>query len=285
MLAPRLAIDLSGDVARMLVGNAGGPMRYAVAALPADSMRNGSVEDSGAVAKVLRQLLATATITETRAMIAASDSLASSRVLSFAKDTTEPKIDAAIRAQLPEDGPRMGIRRQELTPNGTERRVYAVAFDRSKVQGLAATVRLAGLEPAVVDLKSLCVARVAALPACMVLDLTANPADVYLIDDSVPRLWHSFQADLESRGDLPNRLAAGIRTVLNYYVRQTSGAAFDPEAPILIAGESSLPAGCAEEVGRMVGRPIKNFPTPPRVPPEIPHEAYLACLGLIMRRR
>lgn len=285
IVSPRLAIDLSGNVIRIIFGSPGGDMRCAEAPAPPGSMAGGSVHDSAAVAQALRQLLARAEIRENRALIAASDALASFRVLSFAKDATEPKIDAAVRSQLPADGNRMGFQRQELTVNGSERTIYAVAFDRQKVQKLAATVRLAGLEPAVAELKSLCVARMAPLPSCVVLDLTVEPAEVFLIDRALPRLWHSFKVDPENSENAYGRVASGLRTVLGYYKRQPGGTEFGPEVPILVTSEEVLPPRNRDAVETLVGHPIREMPTPSRVDSEIPYGTYMACVGLLMRRR
>jgi hypothetical protein len=285
VVAPRLAIDLSGNVIRLIFGSPGGPMRFAEAPAPPGSISDGTVEDAAAVAGVLRQLLARAEVKETRAMIAASDSLASFRVLSFAKDTTEPKIDAYVRAQLPADGSRMGFQRQEMTVNGSERTIYAVAFDRHKIQALATAVRQAGLEPSVAELKSLCVARMAPLPACVVLDLTVDPAEVFLIDRSLPRLWHTFRADPENGEEAYGRVAAGLRTVLGYYKRQPGGMEFGPEVPILVASEEALPPRGRDTVETLIGHPIREMPVPTRVASEIPYGTYIACVGLLMRRR
>ncbi len=218
-------------------------------------------------------------------MIAASDSLASFRILRFAKDITEPKIEAFVRTQLPADGIRVGVQRHELSANGAERTVYAVAYDRPKVQELAAAVRLAGLEPTVVELKSLCLVRATPVAACVVLDLDADPFEVFLIDDSLPRLWHSFRVDLQAADEVPRKVASAIRAALTFYERQPGGNSFSPEAPVLVSGGQSLPPLSAAVVETLVGHPIRALPPPPRVPPEIEHGAFLACLGLIMRRR
>lgn len=284
MLTTHLAIDLSGTSIRVLVGNLGDRMRCAAAPAPPGSMIGGSVVDGSALAPVLKQLVARAEVKETRAMVAASDSLASFRVLSFARDATDSKIDSFVRAELPTDGARMAFQRHELTHNGGERTVYAVAYDRPKVQALAAMVRLAGLEPTVVELKSLCVARVAPLPTCVVLDMTADPAEVFLIEGSLPRLWHSFRADLET-GAGSDEIVAGLRTVLNFYKRQPAGKDFGPNVPIFVSADQPLSSHGAAAVESLLGHPVLALPAPPRVAAEIRHGTFLACLGLIMRRR
>jgi hypothetical protein len=285
MVPPRLAIDLSGGIIRVLEGSPGGSMRSGEAATPPGSMTGGSVMDAGAVAKVLRQLLARTEVGETRALIAASDSLASFRVLNFAKDATEQDIEATVQAQLPTDTARMGIHKQRLSRNGTSTTIYAVAFDRGAVQSLAATARLAGIEPSAVELKSISVARVAPIATCVILDLAAEPAEVFLIDANLPRLWHCFKSKLESGDDDVAKVAAGLRTVLDFYKRPPSGTAFSREVPVLITGEHSLPSKAVASLEHLVGHPVGMLPAPARVPAEIRHGAFLACLGLIMRRR
>lgn len=270
---------------RVVEGSLGGPMRSGEAATPPGSMTGGSVTDGGAVAKVLRQLLARTEVTETRALIAASDSLASFRVLSFAKDTSEHEIEATVQMQLPTDSGRMGVHRHQLSRNGAATTIYAVAFDRAAIQSLAATARLAGVEPTVVELKSISVARAAPMASCVILDLASEPAEVFLIDANLPRLWHSFKAKFETGDDDVGKIAAGLRTVLNFYKRPPLGADFGQDVPVLISGDHSLPSNAVATLEHLLGHPVGVVPAPARVPAEIRHGTYLACLGLIMRRR
>jgi hypothetical protein len=281
----RLAIDLSGGMIRVLEGNPGGPMRSGEAAAPPGSITGGSVTDSGAVAKALRQLLARTEITETRALIAASDSLASFRVLSFADDAGQQEIETTVQRLLPTDSGRMAVHRHQLGRNGGSTTIYAVAFDRAAIQALAATARLAGVEPAAVELKSISVARLAPMPSCVVLDLAVEPAEVFLIDASLPRLWHSFKAKLENGDEDVGKIAAGLRTVLNFYKRPPSGATFGPEVPVLISGDHSLTAQAAVALEDLIGHRVGVLQAMARVPGGIRYGTYLACLGLIMRRQ
>ena len=284
MTTSRLAIDISGPMIRILVGTPGGPMRCAEAPAPAGALRGGAVEDSSAVASVLRQLLARAEVKETRAVIAASDSLASFRVFSVAADFTDAKIDSLVEAELPGEGARMGRKRIEVAAMGEARTVYAVAFDRPKIQSLAATVRLAGLEPLVVELKSLCLARTVIEPACLVLDLGSDPAEILLIDGYMPRVWHSFKVDLESTDKVIEKSAVALRAVLTFYKRQRGDGDFSPDAPVFITPEQSLSSSGAAALETEIGFPVRAVPPPRRVDPDIRHASFLVCIGLLMRR-
>ncbi len=178
----------------------------------------------------------------------------------------------------------MGRKRIELATNGDERTIYAVAFDRPKIQSLAATVRLAGLEPTAIELKSLCVARSLIEPACLVLDLGSDPAEILLIDGNLPRIWHAFNVDLESPESVIEKSVSALRSVLSFYKRQQGGD-FSPDAPAFVNTEQSPSSGSLAVIEDRIGYRFEAFPVPPRVDPEIRHASFLACIGLIMRRR
>lgn len=269
----------------MVAGAPGGPMRTAQAPAPSGTITTSSVRDTAALSEVIHQLAVRLEVKETKAMIAASDSLASFRVLSFPRELTQQKIDALVHAQLPSDGSRMGIQQVDVTVNGSERTVFALAFDRPKVQALAAAVRQAGLEPTVVEIKSLCIARIAPQPSCIVVDLTDEPAEAFLIDRSLPRLWHTFKVDGDGAGESVKRLSAGLAVLVGFYRRLAGGGELGPDVPALIASEQPGAPFPLTALEQQVGRPVRSMPLPPRVAADFSHGPYLACLGLLMRRR
>jgi hypothetical protein len=279
----RLAIDLSGGLIRVLQGAIGQTMRCGSGGSPAGAVVGGRIVDPGAVATALRQLLARTDITETRAVIAASDSIATFRVMRFPPATTDQAIDSAVAKELPLDPERMATRWVALNSTDHHRAIYAVAWDRSLVKNLTDAAKAAGLEATAVDLKSACVARAVAPPSCVVLDMTSNPVDVILIDDHVPQVWHSFELNVPAGEDLVPALAAPLQTVLRFSKRRRD-AVFGSRAPVLISGEQVLPSQVITKLSELVGQPVEPVPSPPRVPAEVRHMTYLTCLGLIMRR-
>ncbi len=117
MVPSRLAVDLSGGTLRVLEGMPGGPMRCGESAAPAGALEGGRVLDAAALGQALRQLLARSEISTTRALIAASDVIASFKVLTFPKGTPDPEIDVAVKAQLNMGSDRMAARHIEIPGN------------------------------------------------------------------------------------------------------------------------------------------------------------------------
>ena len=279
----RLAVDLTGSIIRVVDGALGGPMRCGSGGTPAGSLVEGKVVDANAVGSALRQLLARTEISPTKALIAASDAVATFRVFRLPRSAREQDVDAAVAKELPLDPERMSTRWLDLNPDSEERLIYAVAWDRFLVKNITDAARAGGLEPIAVDLKSACIARAVSEPACVVLDTSSDPVEILLIDGHVPRVWHSFKLADPVGDDAVPIMASSLKTVLRFYTRQRD-AEFRPTAPVLISGEQALPSQVTARLAQMLERPVAPLPIPARVSSEIRHATYLTCLGLIMRR-
>jgi hypothetical protein len=278
----RLALDLSGGTLRVLEGMPGGPMRCGESAAPEGVLDGGRVKDAEALGQAIRQLLARSEIASTRALIAASDVIASCRLLTFPKGTSDADIDAAVKRQLNMGSDRMAARHIEVAGRQEDRTIFAAVWDRNQVLAIASAARHAGLEPAAVDLKSLCVARAITVASCILLDMTADPCEAVLIEDRVPRTAHSFR--LESGGDLALALANGLKPALAFQ-RRSGATGFGPDSPILVRSDQVLPSLLTGRLEQLTGHPVDPLPRPPRVDPDVRFVPYLTCIGLVMRRR
>src|SRR3982074_2251351 len=154
----RLALDLSGGSLRVLEGAPGGPMRCGEAAPPPGAFEAGRVLDPAALGQAIRQLLARSEISTTRALIAASDAIASFRVLTFPNGTPDSEIGDAVRGRLNLGSDRMAMRHIEIPSDGEGRTIFATVWDRSQVQAIAAGGGDAGVETARVGPQAPCMA-------------------------------------------------------------------------------------------------------------------------------
>ena len=259
-------------------------MRCGSSSVPESASAGGKVADAAHVARALKSLLARTEITQTHALVAVGDAVATFRILHLPLTSTPRDVDAAIARELPFDPQRMATRWLDVGgARGQQRVVYAAAWDQALVKNITEAIKLAGLEPVVVELKSASLARTAPVPACVILDLASDPAEIILIDNHLPRIWHNTKINEPITDDAASVLAAPLRTILRFYRRQSDGE-FAPGAPVFISSEQALPAQLFSELAELVGQPVQALPVPARVPPQVRHSTYLACLGLLMRR-
>jgi hypothetical protein len=278
----RLAIDLSGSSIRVLEGAPGGAMRCAETSVSPRALAGGRVVDPGLLGHALRNLLVKHDFGKSRALVAAGDAVATFRVLDFPSGTHDAEVDAAVKAELPPGDARLGLRHVEVSNGAEGRTVYAMVWDRGQVEAISVAVKEGGLDPAVVDLKSLCLARAVPMRSFVLVDVTSHPGEVVLIDDRLPRVRHTF--DVEPDGDVAAAMTAAIKPVLSFYrpVRPTD---FGPETPILLRSDGAPPPAVVRRLEQLIGRPVEAVPRPQRIDPDIDHSPYLTCIGLTMRRR
>lgn len=262
----------------------GGPLWTGSAVAPDGAIEGGKVRDPAAVASALKQLLARNEIVATRALVAASDAVASFRVLKLPGASDDSLVESTVARELPNDPQRLDTRWVQVRSTPQIREVFAAAWDRGLVANLVEAIRLAGLQAAVVELKSACVARTVLAPSCVLVDLSADPIEIFLIDDFVPQVWHSVPADASSGEQLDSLLAPALRSVLRFYKGRRVGS-FGNDLPVLISGEQAVPSLVMGRLSELVDHPVQPLPAPPRIPGDLRHATYLACLGLIMRRR
>lgn len=258
-------------------------MRSGSAGTPPGAVVDGRVLDPTAVGIALKQLLARNEISDTHAFVAVSDAVATFRVLKFALTSSDSEIDSAVGRELTLDPSRMATRWFDVGSTLELRDVYAATWDRALVKNVAEAARLGGLDPVVVELKSACVARAVSEPSCVVLDTSSDPMEMFLIDSSLPQVWHCFHADASLGDDLASALAGPLRSVFRFYKRRR-GTNFGPDSPVLIAGEQMLPTQVVARLTDMVEHPVRELPMPARIPSDLRFTTYLTCLGLIMRR-
>jgi hypothetical protein len=261
----------------------GGAMRCGTASLPEGASSGGKVLDPAVVAQYLRLLLARTEIAETHAVVAVGDAVATFRILRLPAAATDREVDAAVSHELPLDPERLATQWVDVTTTRDRRVIYAVAWDRALVKSITDTVKLAGLDAAVVDLKSACLTRTVSEPSCVILDLSSNPVEIVLVDEHMPQIWHGFDLKVPVSEDIAPALAAPLNSVLRFHKRGRE-AGFKATSPILVSGEQELQPQVLTHLSELVHQPVRLLPEPPRVPPYVRHSTYLTCLGLIMRR-
>lgn len=258
-------------------------MRCGSAALPDKSLVAGKVANPAAVGQTLKQLIARTEIEETRALVAVSDSTASFRVLHLPAGTTDQDVGAAVSRELPLDPERIATRWIDVGGGGASRVVYAVAWDRAQIKGITDSLKLAGMDAIVVELKSASLARTVTARSCIVVDLASNPVEIVVVDRHLPQLWHGFELNLPRTDDIVSALEGPLRSVLRFYGRSRDHE-FASDSPVLVSSEQVLPAQFLAQLAEVLRLPVQPLAPPPRVSPQVRHSTYLTCLGLIMRR-
>src|ERR1700682_2376598 len=110
-------------------------MRCGSGGTPAGSLVDGKVVDASAVGSALRQLLARTEIENTQAFIAASDAVATFRVLKLPLASSDQDVDGAVARELPLDPERMATRWIDVSWTENHRLVFGGGGGAAVVHG------------------------------------------------------------------------------------------------------------------------------------------------------
>jgi Type IV pilus assembly protein PilM len=273
-----VCLDFSLDRLAAVEVAEGRVVKWTVQPLVAGSLRGGDPIDTEQLAGELKSALARAGITARKARIAISDDAAVVRVISVPR-MPKRHLGSAIRFLSEQETPfpagRASLAWHVIERGQNTTRIYLAAAWKDVVQRLADAVRAAGLEPEVIEPRSLAVNRAIGRDDAIIIDAGEMVARLTYVSrtetpfaDQVPVLgdgkWGAANLMLERalrshRGTVPNVLLAG----------DFEAAASSPEAALLSVSAHTASAAL-------------NGHGPAR-PAGMPGGALLGPLGLAVR--
>lgn len=278
---PIVCLDFSRDRLTALEVAEGAVTRWTSRPLVEDALRSGDPMLPGYMAESLRQALTHASIGARRARIALPDEATVSRQLTLppmAGRDLARAMHYAAEKHIPFsiDRARWAWDVIDRTSEGTV--VYLVATWRDVVDRYAEITRTAGLEPEVLEPRTLAVARALDQEQALVLDADRRRLHALLVVTGQP----TYVDEVLVGNVVEDRREALDRLLQRAYRYQSSmNGAAGRLAPVLLAGgleHAELPLPVA-------ARPVSDVLNGqlPRIPVGFQPGAYLANLGLSMR--
>jgi type IV pilus assembly protein PilM len=278
---PVVCLDFGRDRLTALEVAGGSVSRWVSRPLPDDALRNGDPILPGFVAEVVRQTLGRAGMRARRAHIALPDEATVSRQLTLPPMPNRDLVRAmhfAAEKHVP-----FPIERARWAWDVVQRgrggiTVYLVATWRDVVDRYVEVCRGAGLEPEVLEPRSVAVARALDQEQALVLDAGERRLHVTLFMPGQP----TYVDEVAVGSIVPDQREALDRLLQRAYRHQSTVAGTAGRlAPVLLAGELEY----AELELPVAGRPVSEvlngqLPTAPR---GFRPGAYLANIGLSMK--
>jgi hypothetical protein len=275
---PFVCLDFSLDRLAAVEVADGQVVRWIVQTLAAGSLRGGDPVDPKELGVQFKTALARAGITAKKARIAISDDAAVVRVVEIPK-IPKRHMAGAIRYLSEQETPfppgRASLawdvveRRQDIT------RVYLAAAWRDVVQRLAEAARGAGLDPKVMEPRSLAVIRAIGRDQVFVLDA----------GERLARLTYVSRAETPFTDQVPI-LGDGKWEAASLMLRRALRGQRAATPPVLLAGEleegANRPESAILGVSAQPASAAVNGHGPAR-PSDLPSGALLAPLGLAIR--
>lgn len=274
---------------RLLVARGRRILRWGSAALPAGIVRNGQIVEPVAFGQELARLLGQVRGPRRRAVVGLSGQRAIVRILTL-PDVPARMLAEAVqreaRRELPLPLDELYLSWQPLGNHSAPRRqVFALGIPRDGLDNAILGLRKAGVRPVAMDLNALALVRAANLPDVLLANVEAEAVSVVLARGFVPYLVRSVAwpggADHPS-AERAGYLIAEIQRTLDFY-SSTQAAAHPPWSPVVcLSGALGADAELRAQVE--AHWPLIEPAPPLTVPADLPLLAYLANIGLVLKR-
>jgi len=174
---------------------------------------------------------------------------------------------------------------QLLPGQGDEQSYFLLGVPRNLVDALEDTLKIAGIEPYLMDLQSLALARAANRRDAIVVNMEPDCFDIVFIANGIPAVIHTIvpRSEGATLEDNIRRLADELTKTAAFYQSHHPESPLNPATPLLLTGELSLEAPAGGLLQSEIEYPIESLVPPVDSPPELPVASYITNIGLALK--
>ena len=273
---------------RLLVANGKRVEKWAHLPLEPGLVSDGVIVDEEKVAAKIKELLKAQRVNTKKVAAALSGLNCLTRPITLPQLPKELLAEAVTREAeriLPVPLMQLYISWQIIPTTGEEMQVFLAASLRNAADALIKTLRRAGLDPYIIDLKPLALARVANKPTAIIVDAQPTELDIIIMVDGIPQPVRGVS--LPSKAStlsekLPSILEELERTI-KFYNTSHSEKPLDPSTPIFVSGELAQEPEACQSLASTLKYPVLPISPPLECPDGLDPSQYMTNIGLALK--
>jgi len=174
---------------------------------------------------------------------------------------------------------------QIISESDSETRVFLVATRRKATDALLKTLKQAGLDPYLLDLKPLVLARIVTKPTAIIVDIQPAEFDIVIMRDGIPQPVRSIPIPDKT---LPwqenfNKLREDLDRTIRFYNSNNPENQLSSEVPIYISGEPSRDPELCQAISSEFGHPALPLQSSLKYPRQFDPSRYMVNIGLALK--
>jgi len=162
--------------------------------------------------------------------------------------------------------------------------IYLAASPRNSLDSLISTLRKAGLDPYLMDLKPLAIARTTTESRAIVIDLQPSNFDIVVMMEAIPGVLRSLslprEASLEEKAHV---VREELDRAITFYNSGHMDKPIEATVPLLVSGELAQQEDIWKLLVGRSERPVQTLPLPIETPEGFPSGQYTANIGLALK--
>lgn len=273
---------------RLLVAKGKRVKQWADLPLEPGLVRDGVVVDEAKVAAGIKELLEAQKVKVTKVIAGLSGLHCVFRVI------TVPRLPKAVLAEavkreaekviaVPLE--QLYLSWQIISTSKEELTVFLAVFPQDAANSLIRTLRLAALDPYLIDLKPLALARLVGMPTAVIANVQATEVDIVVMVDKVPQVIRTLSLPGEAQS-WPEKLPLikeELDRTLKFYDSSHSANPLDAGVPIFVSGELAQESEACTSLANELERPVSPLSPPLQCPEGLPAGQYVVNVGLALK--
>lgn len=278
-----VTLDIEDSSIRLMVVE--GKQVKAAASLPLEPglVRDGVIVDTATVGRKISELMSSLNVTEKNVVVAISGIHSIYRVISLPRLPSKLLDEAARREMerlMPVPLSELYTFWQAVTTSDIETVICLIGLPRNTVDAMMQTLKQAGLESSIMDVRPLALARVIDEKDALVINAGDTGFDIVVIADGIPELLRSlgFSAEATSVSDKIAEVLEELDRTVAFYNSSHKGNPITERTATFVSGE----------LGDMLAQRLSYRVKP--LPPLLFHShdfnvsLYAANIGLALKR-
>jgi len=242
-----------------------------------------------ALGRSVRQLMDSSGIKARNVVTSVSGLYSISRFVAAPADTTGRPMRQVIEEMaediMPVSRERIHLSWQTIDSGHGEPRVLMVGVPTGVIDSQARSLRAAGINPRLLELRAMALARLVDRETAITLNLDASALDVIVTIDGVPEAMRTvaWRPGVETAEDRAEQAAMAVTMTLGYFETYHPELVIEETTPILITGHLADDPAVVEALAERLDYPVEPLPAPVDCPPFMSFAEYAVNIGLALK--
>ncbi|MFC2016444.1 pilus assembly protein PilM [Chloroflexota bacterium] len=285
-----ITLEISSTDIRLIEVEEGRVIKWASHSLEPGIFEQESLLDARALGAVVRQLMTSSGIKGRDVIASVSGLYSLNRIVIVSGPsgrviTQQAVLEAADEViSLPED--EFYLSWQTIsTIEGGQNQVLVVGVPRDVVDSEVRALRAVGINPRVLDLKAMALARAVNREQALILNIETTSFDMVVVANGVVEVMRTiaWQTNDLSMEDKAEHLGVTLELTIGFHNSHHPGFPLDLATPLFITGQMSGDLSLIERLKDRIGYPIEPLAPSLECPADLPISQYAVNIGLALK--
>ena len=284
-----VTLSISATSIRLLSVEGKHVQKWGDAPLAAGLVSDGLILQPKAVGETIDALFKSTKVPKERAITSLTGLSFTHRILSLPRMKPALLGEAILRGakkEIPLPLEELYLSWQAIGSKDDEIDYFVLGVPRNLIDTMVQTLEEAGIEPYIMDLKPLALARAANRGDALIVDLEPDCFDIVLVANGILTIIHTITPKGEgaSLEDNIRRLTNELSKTVRFYNSSHPENLLSLSTPLLLTGELSSDAAITKLIQAEIEYPVEPLVPPLEFPADLPVALYATNMGLALKK-